>query len=58
MWGCKGHWYTLPPPIRTAIWRTYRPGQEVAGTPSLEYIRAAQAAQDWIAAHMASKNAP
>ena len=50
VWGCKPHWYALPKEIRTAIWRTFRPGQEVTQTPSREYIAAARAAQDWIAA--------
>lgn len=49
MWGCRKHWYDLPINLRNAIWRTYRPGQEVAATPSRAYVAAARAAQEWIA---------
>ena len=48
MWGCRDHWYALPRNIRNAIWRTYRPGQEITATPSEAYLRAAEAAQEWI----------
>lgn len=50
MWGCRKHWYMLPLPLRTAIWRTFKPGQEEAKNPSRDYLDAAKAAQDWIAA--------
>lgn len=50
LWGCSAHWYKLPTAIRTAIWRTFNPGQEATMTPSLAYIEAAKAAQEWIAA--------
>lgn len=49
MWGCRKHWYALPKPIRDEIWRTFRPGQENAKNPSAAYVRAARAAQEWIA---------
>jgi len=55
MWGCKEHWFALPPPIRTKIWRAYRMGQEIDGCPSREYLEAARAAQEWIAAREARK---
>ena len=48
MWGCKEHWYKLPQSLRSMIWRTFVPGQEEAGSPSSEYIKAARAVQDWI----------
>jgi len=48
MWGCPTHWFTLPAVLRTRIWATFRPGQEVAGTPSTAYIEAARAVQEWI----------
>jgi hypothetical protein len=48
-WGCRPHWYTLPQELRDRIWRTYRPGQEVNGTPSRDYIEAARAVQAWVA---------
>lgn len=54
MWGCRPHWYSLPANLRKDIWATYRPGQEVHGTPSRAYVRVAQAVQDWITQHQAS----
>lgn len=48
MWGCREHWFKLPKKIRNEIWRTYKPGQEKTMTPSIEYLRAAGAAQQWI----------
>lgn len=55
MWGCNAHWYSLPRRLRNDIWRTYRPGQEVRGTPSAEYVAAAKAVQTWITAFQASQ---
>lgn len=49
MWGCKGHWFRLPTSLRARIWATYKPGQEVNGTPSAEYLEAARQVQAWIA---------
>ena len=49
MWGCRQHWYALPPALRAKIWRTYRPGQEETMTPSAEYIAVAREVQEWIA---------
>jgi hypothetical protein len=51
MWGCKTHWFRLPKPIRDRIWATYRAGQEETGDPSVAYVVAATAAQDWIVQH-------
>ena len=48
MWGCREHWFKLPKRLRDEIWRTYVPGQEITKTPSVEYIMAAQAVQEWI----------
>jgi len=48
LWGCKKHWFALPEPIRREIWRTYRAGQEVDKNPTPEYIRAFDAAIEWI----------
>lgn len=48
LWGCKPHWYSLPPAIRNDIWAAFRPGQERTMTPSRAYVEAAQRAQDWI----------
>lgn len=55
MWGCRAHWFTLPAQIRSEIWRTFKPGQEVKGTPSREYVYAAQAAQEWIHEYLAGR---
>ena len=55
MWGCKPHWFSLPRHLRDELWRTYRRGQEVTKSPSPEYIAAAKAVQDWIAAYRASQ---
>jgi len=49
MWGCSYHWFKLPRPLRDQIWATYKPGQELAGTPSAAYVEAAKAVQAWIA---------
>lgn len=58
MWGCKLHWFALPKSIRDEIWRTYRQGQEIDGTPSREYLAAAQAARAWILEHNKPKAEP
>jgi len=50
MWGCKAHWFALPAAMRARIWLTYRPGQEIDGRPSREYLDAATDVQAWIAA--------
>jgi len=47
MWGCKGHWFKLPPAIRNEIWRTYVPGQETRKDPSEAYLVAADKAHKW-----------
>lgn len=49
MWGCKEHWFKLPKPLRDQIWKEYRPGQEVNGTPSARYVVTAHLVQMWIA---------
>lgn len=51
MWGCKNCWFKLPMAIRNRIWETYRAGQEVNMTPSMEYLEAAHEAQEWIDAN-------
>ena len=48
MWGCKTHWFKLPANLRARIWATFKPGQEVDGTPSAAYLAAATAVQAWI----------
>lgn len=49
MWGCRQHWFKLPKPLRDQIWKEYRPGQEIDGTPSARYLVTAQLVQMWIA---------
>ncbi len=51
MWGCREHWYRLPRRLRSRIWATFRPGQEVSKTPSGAYVRVAREVQEWIAEH-------
>src|SRR5262245_36010814 len=51
MWGCKAHWYALPPNLRRKIWATVRSGQETNWTPSREYVAAALVVQAWIKAN-------
>jgi hypothetical protein len=47
-WGCRAHWYRLPPTLRQKIWATFRPGQEETKTPSREYVAVANEVQTWI----------
>lgn len=51
MWGCRAHWFSLPKPIRDAVWREYRPGQESDKRPSFRYM----AVQRLAVAHTAFK---
>jgi hypothetical protein len=51
-WGCARHWFLLPAAIRNRIWRAYRAGQEETMDPGAEYVEAARAAQEWIAARV------
>jgi len=46
---CKGHWFTVAPCIRDAVWATYRPGQEVDKQPSKQWHLAAVAAIGYVA---------
>src|SRR5262252_8591235 len=50
MFMCQAHWLSLPEPLRHAIWRTYRRGQEVRKDPSPEYLEAARAAIKYLEA--------
>ncbi len=38
MFMCKPHWFMLPADLRDAIWREYRPGQEITKNPSPRYM--------------------
>lgn len=50
-WGCRPHWFRLPPALRNEVWRAYRPGQEDSKTPSRAYVEVARKVQEWIAAN-------
>lgn len=39
---CHHHWGLCPKPLRSAVWRWYRPGQEKSGAPSPMYYEAAR----------------
>lgn len=41
---CASHWRALPEPFKAAIWREYRPGQEVRKDPSPRYLAVQRAA--------------
>lgn len=48
MFMCAPDWRRLPPSLRAAVWRYYRPGQEVSKDPSPEYLQAARAAISYL----------
>jgi hypothetical protein len=48
MWGCKPHWFALPRPLRNKVWAAYRPGQEIDGSPSDEYLAVVAEVNAWI----------
>ena len=48
MWGCKEHWFKIPKRLRDRIWATYKPGQEESLDVSEDYLKAADAVQEWI----------
>lgn len=54
LWGCKQHWYALPPVLRKALWLAYRPGQSIA-TASPEYLAASEAIDTWIRLYFQTK---
>lgn len=47
---CRRHWYSVPKVMRDAIWASYTPGQEINKNPSREYLEAAHAAVEAVAA--------
>lgn len=48
MWGCQTHWFKLPKRLRSMIFSTFRPGQELDKNLSRDYVKAAQIVQNWI----------
>lgn len=47
---CGPHWRLVPQPLKDAVWATYRRGQEITKTPTAEYLEAAKAAIEAVAA--------
>lgn len=52
-WGCRDHWYMLPPHLRAKIWAAYQIGQEETANPSRTYVEVALEVQEWIRRKMA-----
>jgi hypothetical protein len=46
---CKRHWYMVPKDLRDAVWLTYRPGQEIDKSPTMEYLETAHEAINAVA---------
>jgi hypothetical protein len=46
---CPTHWNRLPKLLRDAVWREYRPGQEIDKRPSPAYLAVMAVVKDWIA---------
>lgn len=44
MWGCRDHWFRLPPEIRRRIWKEYDPNDRLSPV----YLAAFNEAQEWI----------
>lgn len=47
---CRRHWYMVPTELRRAVWSTYRVGQCDDRRPSREWLEAAKAAIEAVAA--------
>lgn len=47
LWGCKKHWMSLPKRLRDAVWREFRPGQEIFKNPSGSYVAVAKEVHEW-----------
>lgn len=50
MFMCRRHWFMVPAVLRTAVWRHYRPGQEVTKDPSRKYLEVTRQAVEAVAA--------
>lgn len=46
---CPPHWRMVPQALKNAVWRYYRPGQEIDKKPSRQYLAAASAAIEAVA---------
>ncbi len=51
---CIAHWRMVPYQLQKNVWRHYVAGQEITKTPTAEYLAAAKAAIDAVAAKEAS----
>lgn len=47
---CPPHWKAVPAHLKSRVWATYKPGQEITKVASREYLEAAKAAIDAVAA--------
>lgn len=47
---CPRHWAMIPAELQRAVWQHFRPGQEISKDPGGNYLRAAKAAIDAVAA--------
>lgn len=47
---CARHWRMVPAKLQADVWRTYRAGQEIDKKPTREYLAAARAAVEAVAA--------
>jgi hypothetical protein len=50
MFMCRKHWYMVPVRLRSLIWATYVPGQEIRKDPTPEYLDVAMEAIAAVAA--------
>jgi hypothetical protein len=46
---CARHWRMVPKELQQAVWREYRPGQEITKTPSAMYLQVAKEAIEAVA---------
>lgn len=46
---CLRHWRMVPRDIQSAVWRHYRPGQEIDKRPTAEYLAVMKLAIDAVA---------
>lgn len=51
---CRKHWFMVPRDLQAAVWATYVDGQENRMDPTPEYLAAAKAAIDAVAAKEAA----
>jgi len=56
---CRRHWRMVPRDLQDAIWRYYRPGQEIDKNPSAGYMTVQRQAVAAVAAvELLEENAP